>query len=93
MGRPQVRRNDLMWEYGMAGKSPVPNPYNRSPHLAIRRGSMKLVMNADRSAVELYDLSTDQKEKTNIAESDPKLVAELSGKLITWWETRPKPTH
>lgn len=88
-GKPITRKKDLMWDFGRnaEGFNFPPGP-NRSPHLAIRRGNMKLLMNADGTSVELYDLSVDPDETTDIAGDNPQTVSQLSESLLQWWDTR-----
>jgi hypothetical protein len=43
------------------------HPWNRSPMLAIRDGQWKLLMNPDRTRVELYDAERDPGEALNVA--------------------------
>lgn len=91
LGTPSVRTKDLMWDFGRNDAFNFPrNPYHRSPSLAIRRGNWKLLLNTNGSGAELYDLSTDADETRNLAPRHPELVAELSEKLLDWWEHRPR---
>ncbi len=43
-----------------------------------------------RGAVELYDVSKDPGERTNVAEQEPLIVQELSAKLKAWTDALPK---
>lgn len=61
------------------------NPYDRSPHLAIRSGKWKLLVNGDGSDAQLYDMELDKFEKNNIAGEHPELVAKLSKKVCEWY--------
>ena len=83
------RTKDLMWDYG---RSPVFNQpakeRNRSPHLAIRRGDFKLLVNADGSRLELYNIVNDPYELENIADKHHELCQELSAKVIDWFNTK-----
>ena len=88
-GSPQIRKKDLMWEFGRNSSFAQPVPYQKSPHLAIRRGNMKLLTNSDGTTVELYDLSIDPKESKNIAERNPKVVVDLQKGVVEWWNNRP----
>lgn len=91
VGEPQVRTKDLMWEYGHNTNLDEPRPYHRSPHLGIRRGDMKLMVNAHNDTAELYNLSNDRYEKNNIADKHPELVKELRAKVVKWWDGRKRP--
>ncbi|MGN0232100.1 MAG: sulfatase [Muribaculaceae bacterium] len=83
------RTKDLMWDYG---RSPVFNQpakeRNRSPHLAIRRGDFKLLVNADGSRLELYNIVNDPYELENIADKHHEMCQELSAKVIDWFNTK-----
>ncbi len=86
-GTPQQRTRPLMWEwrFGVAG-----HVINKSPMLAIRDGSFKLLMNPDRSRIELYDIPNDPSELNNLADRHPDLVKNLSRRLLEWQATLPK---
>jgi arylsulfatase A len=51
---------------------------------AIRRGDHKLIKHYDDNSVELYNLSTDLSEKTNLATDQPKLTASMKVELEDW---------
>lgn len=57
--------------------------------LAIRNGKWKLLMNPDRSRVELYDIPDDPAELDNLADQHPDFVKSLSEKLMKWQATLP----
>ena len=61
------------------------NPYDRSPHLAIRSGKWKLLVNGDGSDPQLFDMEQDKFEKNNIAGEHLELVAKLSKKVCEWY--------
>jgi arylsulfatase A-like enzyme len=75
-GRPPDRKN----YYG----------FNNLPDLAMREGKWKLLCDYDGGRPELYDLTADPAESTNLAEKHPKRVAKLSKKLTAWYGTMPK---
>ena len=84
--KAQHRKTDLMWDFGRNryfGRPP--QPHHQSPHLAIRRGDYKLLVNSDRTRLELYDIRKDPNETTNMADRYPKLCKELSDKVIDWY--------
>ena len=94
LGEPQIRKKDLMWDFGRNKAFNYPrgkNAKQKSPHLAIRRGSMKLLVDSWDENFELYDLVADPKETTNIAEQNPDLVKELHIELMEWWAKRKIP--
>lgn len=86
-GRSFVRTKPLMWEwrFHIAGHT-----LNRSPMLAIRDGKWKLLMNSDRSRVELYEIPNDPSEMTNLSEKHPDMVERLAGPLLAWQSSLPK---
>ncbi len=75
------RANPLFWEwrFHIFGHNS-----NRSPQLALRENHWKLLMNPDRSRVELYDLERDAGEVDNVAGQNPQVVAAMSGRLLAW---------
>jgi uncharacterized sulfatase len=60
------------------------------PDLAIRSGKWKLLCEYDGSDPSLYDLTKDRGEKNDLAGKNPKIVKELSQKVITWHKSMPK---
>ncbi len=90
LGRSRVRATPLLWEwrFRIAGE-----PFHHSPMLAIRDGDWKLLLNPDRSRVELYDIRKDLTQLSNVAEHHADMVARLSEKLLGWQkELPPGPT-
>lgn len=89
-GTPTVRKTDLMWEYGRKDAfARMGTTDHWSPHLCIRRGEWKLLMNGDGSDVELYDIISDPYETANLASEKKKIVKKLSKPLMKWWNERP----
>ena len=86
-GTSRPRKTPLMWEwrFRIAGE-----PFHHSPMLAIREGDWKLLLNPDRSRVELYDLPRDLTQLNNVAEKHPELVARLSEQVLTWSQGLPQ---
>lgn len=84
MSRP--RRGPLMWEwrFNIAGE-----PFHHSPQLAIRDGDWKLLLNPDRSRVELYEIKRDLTQLNNVAEKHADVVERLSSKVLAWQKELP----
>lgn len=83
--RPRVRPLYWEWRFNIAGYHA-----NKSPILSVRDGDWKLLMNPDRSRVELYDIPKDPYELTNLAASQKKVAARLAQKVLAWQATLPK---
>lgn len=89
--KTQERKKDMMWDFGrnrFFGRPP--QPHHQSPHLAIRRGDWKLLVNSDKTRLELYNVKKDPNETTNLSAKYPKLSSELSDKVINWYLTKRK---
>ena len=75
-GAAVMRTKPLFWEYGRRPAAsgpavirafPYPDePQSKSPNVAMRDGQWKLLVNADGSGAELYDLAADPNEATNL---------------------------
>lgn len=87
LGIPRARTKPLFWEWRFRIPGHV---VNQSPRLAIRDGQWKLLMNPDRSRMELYDIPKDPTELLNLADRHPDVVARLSAALLAWYDTLPK---
>lgn len=81
------RSKPLCWEWRYKVFN---HPWNASPILAIRDGRWKLLMNPDRSRIELYDIPSDPGEQTNLAEKNPDTVERLSKTVLDWQKTLPE---
>jgi N-acetylgalactosamine-6-sulfatase len=81
LGDSRPRAKPLMWEwrFNIAGEV-----FHHSPMLAIRDGPWKLLMNPDRSRVELYDIPRDPTQLTNLADREIELVERLSASVLAW---------
>jgi len=86
LGRPRERTRPLMWEWRFRIFGEM---VHRSPVLAIREGKWKLLMNPDRSRIELYDIPADPTELDNVGVQHPDVVKRLSEKLLEWQGTLP----
>jgi N-acetylgalactosamine-6-sulfatase len=86
LGKPRPRTKPIFWEwrFRIAGDT-----MHRSPMLSIREGQWKLLMNPDRSRVELYDIPRDPTELNNLAGRKPEIVNRLAPKLLAWQKELP----
>lgn len=89
-GKTPQRSKPLFWEYGRnATAFAYPKAADRSPNLAVRDGDWKLLVNADGTGAELYDLATDPKENNDRASDRPDLVRRLTKRAIQWRKSLP----
>jgi hypothetical protein len=58
--------------------------------LSIREGNWKLLLNPDRSRIELYNIPEDPSELTNLAERHSDLVEKMASTVLEWQKTLPK---
>ena len=78
LGKERPRSKDLFWRTFAPKNAPV-----------MLRGSMKLHF-VRKGAAELYDLSKDPGQRTNIAAQNPTVVRDLTAAVIRWQSTLPK---
>jgi arylsulfatase A-like enzyme len=92
-GEKVLRHKCLLWEYGRkpgeAGKIKNGFPYpkeldSKSPNVAIRDGNWKLLVNADGTQTELFNLARDPHETTNLAETDQERTQRLKKAALDW---------
>jgi arylsulfatase A-like enzyme len=91
-GKPEKRTRPLFWEYGRnetAFAYPGEATKNRSPNVAVRDGNWKLLVNADGTGAELYDLADDPNEATNRAAVAPELAKRLTDAALKWRKSMP----
>ena len=85
-GQQRARTTSLMWEW----RFPVHGHcLNKSPMLGIRKGPWMLLLNPDRSRVELFDVPADPMQLTNLAKEHPNIVEEMAGEVVAWQATLP----
>ncbi len=80
------RRAPLCW------RRPPDRPgtkMEKLPDLAIREGNWKLLCQYDGSKPQLYDLSQDRAETTNLADKNPDIVRRLTAQLVKWYQSAP----
>ncbi len=90
-GGTPIRSKTLFWEYGRN-----PNAFNyprvrhdRSPNLAMRESNWKLLLNADGSNPQLFDLRSDPKEDHDLSPQESELVKRLSAQALRWRDGLP----
>ena len=84
-GQSRARQRPLCWEWLFQVRGDDYTP----PHLAIRDGNWKLLVNHDGTKPELYDLPKDLSEQRNLAVENPDVVKALIAKAIAWTKTLP----
>jgi arylsulfatase A-like enzyme len=80
-GNSRARKAPLMWDWRFQIPGHV---MHKSPRLAIRDGEWKLLMNPDKSRVELYNISNDPSEMNNMAKRNAVVTKRLIAKLVKW---------
>jgi len=90
LGKPITSRKPMFWEYGRNEASfNYPQGKDRSPNVAVRDGSWKLLINADGSKAELYDLAQDLAEAKNLATRESAISNRLSKAALEWRQALP----
>ena len=82
------REKPLFWKMQSAWPARKTQPYHWVSW-AIVDENWKLVANRDSSHVELFDITADPKEQTDVQEQNPKVVERLLAKIAKWKETLP----
>ena len=62
---------------------------NRSPNVAVRDGDWKLLVNADGTGAELFDLADDPREARDLAADRPDVAGRLTDSALTWRKSLP----
>ena len=91
LGELPVRDKPLFWEYGRNPTSFAypQDPKQKSPSLAVREGDWKLLVQPDGTGAELYQLTTDAKETTNLADREQERAARLTRMALQWRKSVP----
>ena len=91
LGTPMEVTDPIMWQYNCnPGGTIIPgNPDFISPNLAMREGKWKILINADSSNAELYNIELDPGETSNLVEQEPELSRDMASRLIAWRRTMP----
>jgi arylsulfatase A-like enzyme len=86
-----ARPGPLFWEYGRNKKSfGYPGIVtDRSPNVAVRDGKWKLLINADGTGAELYEVTSDRSESINVATHHPEVTKKLSEQALSWRRSLP----
>jgi arylsulfatase A-like enzyme len=94
LNEPIAHAKTIFWEYGRKSKffNYPGHPYDRSPHVAVREGKWKLLVNSDGKAPELYDLAADPNETIDLADKQPELTRRLRDEALSWQRSLPKLT-
>jgi arylsulfatase A-like enzyme len=88
-GHVMARKNPLFWEYGRNPSFGYPKGRDRSPNVAVREGKWKLLVNADGTGAELYDLEADRNETVNVADKNPQTAKRLMEEALQWRKALP----
>jgi len=91
LGKTATRSKPLFWEYGRNTNAfGFPGiARNRSPNVAVRDGQWKLLVNADGTRRELYDLRDDWDETRNVAPMHREVADRLGGMALEWRKSLP----
>lgn len=97
-GERRLRTRPLFWEYGrelapaaqgLRGFPYPSEPDSVSPNVAVRDGDWKLLINADGSGAELYNLASDQNETCNLSADHPQILKRLTALALAWRRSLP----
>ena len=90
IGRSIASRSaPIFWRRPPDRKSWPPALPEPQPDLAVRDGNWKLLCAYDGSAPELYDLSRDREETTNLVAQLPEVVKRFTASVVAWHQSMP----
>ena len=92
-GHEADRSAPLFWEYGRNAAFNYPKGRNRSPNVSVRDGKWKLLVNADGTGAELYDLQADRNETHSVIEENPAVASRLKNAALAWRRSLPEKSH
>jgi arylsulfatase A-like enzyme len=86
LGEAPQRSKPLFWEYGRNEKyfRYPREPRDRSANVAVRDGKWKLLVNRDGGDAELYDLTQDPKESSNVIAEHADVAKRLKSAALAW---------
>jgi len=92
--RREVLANERLFFFDASCTFPKPNakPLRRGPFHAVRSGRFKLHYNTRKRSHELYDLSADPGETTDVSDQHPDVVERLLSELEAYFDQRVEPT-
>lgn len=85
----ESRKKPLFWRRPPDRKAMQSFGVGIQPDLAMREGKWKFLCDYDGSRPELYDLTTDRGEKTNVADKNPEVVKKMTAALLAWHASMP----
>jgi arylsulfatase A-like enzyme len=90
-GQTMVRHTPLFWEYGRNTNAfAFPGiAQNRSPTIAVRDRDWKLLLNADGTGAELYDVVRDPNETRNLVAEQSGASNRLARAALQWRKSLP----
>lgn len=84
------RKRPLFWEYGRNNTAfKYPAGKDRSPNLAMLEGRWKLLINADGSDRQLYDIVADPNETEDLSSTQARVAASMSDRATAWKASLP----
>lgn len=99
-GSTRTRTKPLLWEYGRKPAKPgapkdlrafpYPGEPNAvSPNVSIRDGNWKLLINADGTDAQLYNLATDPRETKNLIDTETGTATLMKTQALDWRKSLP----
>ena len=79
-GGHEDRSKPLFWQFGKFQSNP------KSPHIAVREGDWKLLVDVDGGRTELYNMKTDFLETKNVATENPLVTNRLKSMALDWFD-------